>query len=66
MRNFKLYRDNKSQPWFLHALTLIFVTLKLTNVITWSWFWVLSPLLIPLLIFLFFVLVQLLIDWFDK
>ncbi|AXH71256.1 hypothetical protein BSP36_211 [Bacillus phage BSP36] len=25
-------------------LTLIFVTLKLTGHITWSWWWVLSPL----------------------
>lgn len=24
-------------------LTLIFITLKLCNVITWSWWWVLSP-----------------------
>ena len=29
------------------ALTLIFIVLKLTNVIAWSWWWVLSPILIP-------------------
>jgi hypothetical protein len=28
-------------------LALIFITLKLTNVITWSWWWVLSPFWIP-------------------
>lgn len=27
-------------------LTIIFVVLKLTHVITWSWWWVFSPLLI--------------------
>lgn len=32
---------------FLQILTLIFVTLKLTGHITWSWLWVLSPLWIP-------------------
>lgn len=33
------------QPNFLpEALTLVFVTLKLTEVIDWSWWWVLSPL----------------------
>lgn len=32
------------------ALTLLFIALKLTNVIAWSWFWVLSPILIPLII----------------
>ena len=33
---------------FTGALTLIFITLKLTNVIDWSWAWVLSPMWIPL------------------
>ena len=36
---------------FLDVLTLIFITLKLTNVITWSWWWVLSPIWIPVSIF---------------
>lgn len=29
---------------FTGLLTLIFITLKLTNIINWSWLWVLSPL----------------------
>lgn len=29
---------------FFGALTLVFITLKLTEVIDWSWWWVLSPL----------------------
>ena len=33
---------------FTGALTILFVGLKLTNVITWSWWWVLSPLWISL------------------
>jgi hypothetical protein len=32
---------------FLGALTLIFITLKLTGHIDWSWWWVLSPLYLP-------------------
>jgi len=32
-------------------LTVVFVVLKLCNVINWSWFWVLSPTLVPLIIF---------------
>jgi hypothetical protein len=32
---------------FLSILLLIFITLKLLGVITWSWLWVLSPFLIP-------------------
>lgn len=29
------------------TLLLIFLTLKLTNLIDWSWWWVLSPIWIP-------------------
>lgn len=29
---------------FLGLLTIAFIVLKLTKVITWSWLWVLSPL----------------------
>jgi hypothetical protein len=31
-------------------LFLVFLVLKLTNVISWSWWWVTSPLWIPLAI----------------
>lgn len=34
----------KSQVGFPLLLTLLFVGLKLGNVIQWSWIWVLSPL----------------------
>ncbi len=32
----------------LTLLLLIFITLKLCNVILWSWWWVLSPVLLPI------------------
>lgn len=35
-------------PSILTLLTVLFVGLKLGNVIDWSWWWVLSPLWIPL------------------
>ncbi len=35
---------------FTGLLTVLFVGLKLTNVIAWPWLWVLSPLWIPLLL----------------
>lgn len=31
----------------LGLLTILFIGLKLTGIISWSWFWVLSPVLIP-------------------
>ncbi len=33
---------------FVDALTLLFIALKLTGCITWSWLWVLSPIWISL------------------
>ena len=33
---------------FLEILTLLFIGLKLTGFITWSWIWVLAPLWIPI------------------
>lgn len=35
---------------FLSILCLIFITLKLTGYIAWSWWWVLAPIWIPLAI----------------
>ena len=35
---------------FPTLLTIAFIVLKLCNVITWSWWWVLSPLWIPITI----------------
>jgi hypothetical protein len=29
---------------FVGLLTIVFITLKLTGYITWSWVWVLSPI----------------------
>jgi len=33
---------------FAGILTVLFIGLKLTNFIDWSWWWVLSPLCIPI------------------
>lgn len=35
---------------FFGLLTVLFVGLKLTEVIDWSWWWVLSPLWIPVVL----------------
>jgi hypothetical protein len=36
--------------WFFPVLFLVFLVLKLTGVIAWSWWWVTAPLWIPLVI----------------
>jgi len=39
---------------FPGLLTIVFITLKLTGFITWSWWWVLSPLWISGIFWLVF------------
>jgi hypothetical protein len=50
---------------FFGLLAIVFITLKLTGYITWSWWWVLAPLWGPvavvLVIFLIIVLIAALI-----
>lgn len=41
---------------FCGLLTISFIVLKLTNYINWSWWWVLSPLWIPLVIVVILVI----------
>ncbi len=40
---------------FLGLLTIVFVTLKLLGKIDWNWFWVLSPVIIPIPILLLII-----------
>ena len=37
---------------FTTLLAILFIGLKLTNYIDWSWLWVLSPIWIPIIIFI--------------
>lgn len=39
----------------LWQVTLVLFILKLTEHIHWGWFWVISPILLPIIIFLFLV-----------
>ena len=41
---------NTNMKWFLPVMFLIFMTLKLTECIDWSWWWVSAPLWIPFII----------------
>lgn len=42
---------------FSTGLTLVFITLKLCNVINWSWLWVLSPLWIYIALILTIIMI---------
>ena len=42
---------------FLEVLLLVFIILKLCKVITWSWWWVLSPFWIPLILVIIYLII---------
>ena len=42
---------------FCGTLTIVFIVLRLTNVIDWEWWWVLAPLWVPLAIVLLVVVI---------
>lgn len=47
---------------FCGLLTIVFIVLKLTKVITWSWIWVLAPIWMPMAIWLVLIVLAVLID----
>ena len=57
------YKYKESNPvvyggiGFFEALALIFIVLKLTGTITWSWWWVLAPIWIPFALATIFILI---------
>ena len=40
----------------IQALTILFIALKLTGYISWPWLWVISPIFIESLIWIFIVI----------
>lgn len=54
--------SNSNGIGFTGLLTIVFITLKLTHVIDWSWWWVLSPVWISLSILVIAVLVLVYLD----
>jgi|SRR5687767_14285915 len=48
---------------FLGLLTIAFIVLKLCNIISWSWLWVLAPTWIPLALAILFFSTAGLLAW---
>jgi hypothetical protein len=42
---------------FLGLLALLFIALKLTGHIDWSWWWVLAPVWVPFALFIAFIII---------
>ena len=55
-------KKSNNSSWFFSALTLLFIGLKLTNYITWSWWWVLVPVWMPVSVVIAGFILYLLID----
>lgn len=58
--NFKI-KDKNTGISFIEIITVVFIVLKLLNKISWSWWWVFSPILLLLivvfgLIFIIFII----------
>ena len=51
-------------PGFFSLLTILFIALKLTGYIAWSWWWVLAPIWIPAVIAIFIILIFLIAAMF--
>jgi len=41
--------NNSANTSFATILLIVFIVLKLTGVITWSWWWVMAPLWVPII-----------------
>jgi len=57
--------ENKSSSGgigFFGLLTILFIGLKLTNYIDWSWWWVLSPIISLVALFVMAVILILVVD----
>ena len=63
-------KNTSSGVGFGGLLTILFIGLKLGGVINWSWWWVLSPIWLPIAVLLFIVallfLVKVLLELWEK
>lgn len=51
---------------FFGLLCILFIGLKLTHYIEWSWFWVLFPITFPLFVGVIAILIGLTFNFFDR
>jgi FtsH-binding integral membrane protein len=44
LKNYNISYDSSTRIPFFQLLAIVFIVLKFTGYITWSWLWVLSPI----------------------
>ena len=64
--NQKLNINMNCLGFFIMALTLLFVGLKLTKYINWNWLWILSPVWMSLSLLTILIIIALVIKWVHK
>lgn len=57
--------SNSGGIGFCGLLTIVFIVMKLTGYINWSWGWVLSPIWIPILVGIFMLILYLICMGFE-
>ena len=62
MSNDKSNVSIKNGVGFIGLLQLIFIVLKLTGIISWSWLWVLSPIWISVALYALVIIVLLVLS----
>lgn len=55
------HTSSNSGIGFVGLLTIVFIVLKLCNVIDWSWWWVLSPMWISIIVMILIIIVATLV-----
>lgn len=50
---------------FTGLLTIVFIVLKLMNIIAWSWVWVLSPLWISIVLIILLLIISAMLGWLN-
>jgi len=59
--------SSSSDVGFCGLLTILFVALKLTGYIDWSWWWVTSPLWIGFAVVMVFIVIAVVVSlWLEK
>ena len=59
-------RDSNEFRTILESILAVFVIFKLTNVINWSWFYVLMPFWIPLVLALISIMLGFIVNYGKK
>lgn len=63
-KNNTTINNNEGGIGFFGLLTILFIGLKLTDFIDWSWWWVLSPIWGPIIFIIIIFIILAIFDWF--